>query len=98
MNLIDKARIDKYIESARWQNLKTYKKIAPHEYTIRWWNMELEEEFIRFVNYIRANRVKEWFYKSQYTYFYYNWLKYWTMGDYIDYMWVLNRTNDMKIY
>lgn len=98
MDLIDKTRIDNYIESVRWQNSKTYEKIAPHEYTIRWWSMELEDEFIWFLNYIRANGVKEWFYKSQHTYFYYNGLKYWTMGDTIDNTWVLNRTDDMKIY
>ena len=60
--------------------------------------MELEDEFIWFVNYIRVNGVKELFYKSQHTYFYYNGLKYWTMGDPINYTWVLNRTDDMQIY
>jgi len=78
MDLIDKTRIDKYIE------------------LVRWWYMELEDEFIWFVNYIRANGVKEWFYKSQHIYFYYYGLKYWT--DPIDNTWVLNRTDDMKIY
>lgn len=98
MDLVDKARIDKYIESVRWQNSKTYERTAPHEYTIRWWNMELEDEFIWFAKYIRVNGIKEWFYKSQFIYFYYNGLKYWTMGDPIDNTWVLNRTDDMKIY
>jgi len=98
MDLKDKARIDKYIESVRWQNAKTYEKTAPHEYTIRWWHMELEGEFIWFVNYIRANGVEEWFYKSQFIYFYYNGYKYWTMGDPMDTTWVLNRTDDMTIY
>ncbi|MBL4933193.1 hypothetical protein [Clostridium paridis] len=98
MNNDETERINKYIVSVRWQNAKSYEKTAPHEYTIRQWKPDLEEEFIWFVNYIRANGVKEWFYKKQNIYFYYKGLKYWTMGDAMENTWVINRTDDMKAY
>lgn len=80
-----------YVKKVRWQVAKTYSKTWPHAYTIRWWNKELDEEFCRLVLFIRANGVKERFYKAIRPYFYIDGYKYWTMGDPLETTWVLNR-------
>lgn len=50
----------------------------PHWYTLReTWD---DREFIEVVQFIRANGVREWFYRKRYTYYYLNGYKYWTMG------------------
>ena len=39
-NNLERARA--YIAAVRWQEAKTMREFAPHEYTIRKWNEELE--------------------------------------------------------
>lgn len=88
MNITD---FHNYIQKVRWQNAKTYEKTAPHEYTIRWWRKELDNDFINAVLFIRKHGVKESFFGKTFIYFYYEEHKYWTMGDPLDTTWVLNR-------
>lgn len=88
---MDLQRIRKYIESVEWLRARTYEKTAPHEYTIRWWRVDLEQDFIDFVLFVRKNGVQEKFYNKTFTYFYLDEHKYWTMGDPIANTWVLNR-------
>lgn len=88
---MDQEKIENYIRSVKWQNAKSYEKTAPHEYTIRWWRKDLEQDFIDFVLFIRANGVKERFYSKTFIYYYLGDYKYWTMGDPLETTWVLNR-------
>ena len=73
-------RARQYIKTVRWQNAKTYEKTAPHEYTVRKWRPDLDDEFCWFVEYIRQNGVVETFWKNRYTYLYLDGYRYWTMG------------------
>jgi len=69
-----------YIDRVRWKFAKTYAKSAPHEYTIREWDEEREEEFIRFVKIIRTYGYPERFWKKINFYYEVDGMKYWTMG------------------
>lgn len=88
---MDIKRFEEYIKKVRWQEAKSYSKTAPHEYTIRWWRKDLEQDFIDVVLFIRANGVQEKFFRKTFIYFYHGGYKYWTMGDPLETTWVLNR-------
>jgi hypothetical protein len=88
---MNRQKFDDYIQKVRWQEAKTYRKTAPHEYTIRWWRKDLEQEFIDVVLFIREHGVKEKFFSKTFIYFYHGDYKYWTMGDPLETTWVLNR-------
>jgi len=68
--------INKYINSARWQNAHSYQKTTPHEYTILQWNKDLEHTFVEFVLHIRACGKTEKFYKITFKYLYHGKHKY----------------------
>lgn len=80
-----------YIKQVRWQFANSYAKTFPHEYTIREWKLDLEDEFIDIVNFIRANGYPEKFFNKIHIYYYLDGHKYWTMGDPIETTRVLNR-------
>jgi len=77
----DLERFLSYVTSVKWQFAETYAKTWPHEYTIRQWRPDLDDEFCRQVMFIRANGIKEPFYKAIRLYFYIDGYKYWAMGD-----------------
>lgn len=91
----DKERFRAYVREVRWQFAKTYAKSWPHEYTVRKWNPQLDEEFCRIVLFIRAKGVKEHFHKAIRPYFYIDGMKYWTMGDSLPYTWIINRAEGL---
>lgn len=69
-----------YIAKVRWQRAKTYDEIAPHEYTVRKWYPDLNDEFNWFVMFIRETGITEKFWKRPYQYLYLDDYRYWTMG------------------
>ena len=76
---MNKNKVRKYINKVKWKEAKTYKKTFPHEYTIREWDKELEEEFEKVVMYIREAGREESFFGQRYIYLY--GYKYWSMSD-----------------
>ncbi|MDI9434517.1 MAG: hypothetical protein QM396_00745 [Euryarchaeota archaeon] len=85
-------RIIRYIKSVHWKNARSYAKYAPHEYTVREWNPDLDSEFVFFVEFIREHGYKEKFGSRYYTYLDIADFKYWTMGSPIPETVVINRT------
>ena len=83
--------IEKYIGSVKWKDSKTYKAFAPHEYTIKHWDSSLENDFIKFVEFIRIEGKEEKYFTKSHIYYYLGEYKYWTMGDAIEDTYVLNR-------
>ena len=86
---LDRART--YIGSVRWQNAKTYEAFAPHEYTVRKWNPDLDDEFVNFVELIRSAGYKEKWKKRWWTYLDVVGHRYWTMGAPIEITIIINR-------
>lgn len=80
-----------YIDSVSWNFSKTYAKTFPHEYTVREWRPDLEEDFERFVRYIRQYGVEEKFFRKTHIYWYHGIHKYWTMGAPVGETTVINR-------
>lgn len=70
----------------------------PHEYCLRK-NFERDEDFVKVVEYIRANGTEEMFEGYPYTCLYLDGHKYWTMGEPIDIdgMWHTILINRAKI-
>ncbi len=79
--MINRART--YIKNVRWQNAKTYEKTAPHEYTVRKWRPDLDEEFKWFASFIQEAGVVREFWNCKYKYLHLDGYRYWTMGDYL---------------
>jgi hypothetical protein len=77
-----------YRDLCRWQAAKSG---PPHEYTIRDWRPEAEEDFERAAAGIREFGYFQAFYRNTYIYFNLDGLKYWTMGDPLAETTVLNR-------
>ena len=77
-----------YRDGCRWQAAKSG---PPHEYTIRDWRPEADEDFVRAAAGIREFGYEQAFYGDTYTYFDLDGLKYWTMGDSFAETTVLNR-------
>lgn len=77
-----------YRDSCRWQAAKSG---PPHEYTIRAWRPEADEDFVRAAAWIREFGYPQAFYGNTYIYFDLDGLKYWTMGDPLAETTVLNR-------
>lgn len=87
---MDANEIKDYIDSVKWQFAKTMPK-NPHEYTVRKWDLDKEEKFVKFINYIRDIGEERSFYKKKYIYFDFEGYSYWTMGNPIDETTVINR-------
>lgn len=77
-----------YRDDCRWQAAKSS---PPHEYTIRAWRPEADEDFVRAAAGIREFGYEQSFYGNTYTYFDLDGLKYWTMGESLAETTVLNR-------
>lgn len=85
-----------YIAKVRWQVAKTMPQ-WPHEYTVREWRPELDEDFSAFVELIRRDGiVKPWpadvaVPRYRHTYLELDGWEYWTMGELISDTTVINR-------
>jgi len=80
-----------FIAAVRWKTAKSYSNTTPHEYTIREWRPESEEDFEQMVLTIREYGHQENFYSKIYIYIYVGTFKYWTMGDLLENTIVINR-------
>lgn len=71
-----------FIAERRWQEAVTYRKTAPHEYTIRDWRPDGDAvaEFEAFAAVIRRCGYPDFFYKVRHIYWVVDEFKYWTMG------------------
>jgi hypothetical protein len=91
---VDAARA--YIAQVRWQFAKTMPQ-WPHEYTVREWRLDLEREFLRFVELIRRyGEVKPWprdapVPRYHLTYLEIDGSEYWSMGAPVPDTTVINR-------
>jgi hypothetical protein len=71
-----------FIAQRRWQEAVTYRKTAPHEYTIRDWQPDAGAvaDFDAFAALIRRCGYADFFYKVRHIYWAVDEFKYWTMG------------------
>ncbi len=85
-----------YIAKVRWQFAQTMPQ-WPHEYTVREWRPDLDEDFFGFVELIRRNGViKPWppeaaVPRYRHTYLELDGWEYWSMGEPIPETTVINR-------
>jgi len=86
---MSKSRIDSLLDGARWKFAKTLIH-NPHHYTLRdtW---ESQEDFDATVMFIREHGVTERFGKRDYTVYYRDEYKYWTMGNPLEQTILINR-------
>lgn len=68
-----------YIASVDWRFAKTYAKTAPHEYTIRQWNMDREQDFEKAVTIIFKYGFVHNYYNTPMTYLTVDGWRYWPM-------------------
>jgi hypothetical protein len=87
-----------YIDTVRWKFAKSYGKTAPHEYTVKEWEPEMENEFERFVTIIRTYGYPEKYWSKIHWYFEVDGLKYWTMGFPLDITIIINRADVKTTY
>lgn len=82
-----------FIARRRWQEAVTYRKIAPHEYTVREWvpGEKANEEFDRFTTFIRRFGYADYYYRIRHIYWVVDDYKYWTMGWPVGETTVINR-------
>ena len=89
-----------YVATVRWQFAKTMPQ-WPHEYTVRKWRPDLEDQFEQFATLIRHEGiVKPWPADSPTPRYHHTYLEldgwsYWTMGEPIPETEVINR-EDLK--
>ena len=84
-------RVRTYIAAVRWQFAKTYALTWPHDYTIRKWDLDKEDDFEFFVIFIRKYGYPERFLKQKRIYYNLDGYKYWTMGAPLRITIVINR-------
>jgi hypothetical protein len=94
----DEKFVREYIEKVRWKFAKSYSKTAPHAYTVKEWNPELEKDFERFVTIIRTYGYAERYWAKIHWYFDVDGLKYWTMGYPIERTIIINRADVNQRY
>lgn len=71
-----------FIRRRRWQEAKTYRETAPHEYTVRDWQRgeNANAEFDQFVALLRRCGYADLYYDFRLIYWAVDEFKYWTMG------------------
>lgn len=83
-----------FIAQRTWREAVTYRKTAPHEYTIRSWMIgaQANQDFDQFTICVRRFGYADFFYKIRHIYWEVDEFKYWTMGWPVDQTVVINRT------
>jgi hypothetical protein len=79
-----------FVKSRKWTYAKTMPKF-PHEYTVREWLPDKQQEFEEAAQFIRDNGNPEPFFSKIHIYYYCDGWKYWTMGAPIPETTVINR-------
>ena len=82
-----------FVARRKWREAVTYRKTAPHEYTVRDWERgsQADDEFNRFNTSIRRFGYADFFYKLRHIYWVVDGFKYWTMGWPVEETTVINR-------
>ncbi len=82
-----------FIGRRRWREAVTYRKTAPHEYTVREWEPagDAIADFEQYAEFVRRFGYAEFFYKIRLIYWAVDEFKYWTMGWPIAETTVINR-------
>lgn len=78
----DLASARAFIVNRRWREASTYRNTAPHEYTVRDWRPEPQDQlaFDAFVTAIRRFGYADFYYRVRHLYWAIDEWKYWTMG------------------
>ena len=78
----DLASARTFIANRRWREASTYRHTAPHEYTVREWRPEPQDQsdFDAFVTAIRRFGYADFYYRVRHLYWAIDKWKYWTMG------------------
>ncbi len=88
----DNKRIRNFVSRYPWTFAKTYATFAPHEYYVKEkLDVQGQEEFIWFVEFIRDYGFECKFAGKTHTYYEIDGHYYWTMGNPIDETFILNR-------
>lgn len=71
-----------FITHRRWREAITYRQTAPHQYTVRKWQVgqQANQAFDQFTVYIRRFGYADLYYKIRHLYWAIDDWKYWTMG------------------
>jgi hypothetical protein len=82
-----------FIARRKWHEAVTYRKTAPHEYTIRNWESgeQANPDFNQFTVYIRRFGYADLYYRIRHIYWAIDEFKYWTMGWPVEETMVINR-------
>ena len=82
-----------FIARRKWREAVTYRKTAPHEYTVREWEVgtQANRDFDQFTIYVRRFGYADVFYKIRHIYWAVAEFKYWTMGWPVEQTTVINR-------
>jgi hypothetical protein len=82
-----------FISRRTWREAITYRKTAPHEYTVRQWEVTNQgnEDFDQFTIHIRRFGYADFFYRIRHIYWVVGEFKYWTMGWPVEETTVINR-------
>ncbi len=75
-------KIQKFIKEQNWIFAKTYANTWPHEYIVQ--ESVNSELFLEFANHIDKYGFEDYFYDIKQTYFVYDKLTYWHMGNIIN--------------
>ena len=78
-----------FVRRHEWTFAKTMPQI-PHEYLLEW-NADNPDEYFRFMMTVRRLGYDDYFFKTKNRYADVDGYKYWTMGEYLNTSWVLNR-------
>lgn len=71
-----------FIKVSEWIDAKTYRKIAPHEYALKFKLGEKDKKMmIEFASYIKKNGYTKLFWGKQFKYLDLDGYKYWTMEE-----------------
>ena len=72
----------KFIARRRWREAITYRKTAPHEYTVREWEIgeQANQDFDQFTVFVRRFGYADFFYRVRHLYWVLDDFKYWTIS------------------
>lgn len=94
MNTKQLKSVTDFIDQSYWKEAKTYRKTAPHEYTVK--TPENKKQFENVVILIREHGYPDTFWNKTYIYLDVGTYKYWSMGSPPKDTIIINRTKHEK--
>ena len=83
--------VNEFVNAQKWTFARTYAEKAPHEYIVRNNIVGTDEDFVNMVMMIREFGIRAKFWGHEYSYLLLEGRYYWTMGEPIDEVKILNR-------